>query len=117
MLTSLGVIVVNLISNGSPIPVGYVASQPDAQASYNITIWHSHKLLRSLRRDYHNTAIDLSAVNGPDAAHTFLGAVGASSGLKFKSGLLGFVVVFLPQCLSQIWTLSTNSDGSQCASL
>ncbi|KAJ7901167.1 hypothetical protein B0H14DRAFT_3852330 [Mycena olivaceomarginata] len=82
-----GVIQISRASDG--VPLGYVRNTFDGQKSYTFGSL-ANALVVTLPASPCSGAFDLVATNGPDAAHTNVGAVGGSGGYDFSSGNLGY---------------------------
>ncbi|KAJ7116361.1 hypothetical protein C8R44DRAFT_792296 [Mycena epipterygia] len=71
--------------------VGYISNEFDGQRSYTVTTSQSTALQVTLQPSSSpfGAPFNILAINGPDVAHPYLGAVGASSGYHFSPGQLG----------------------------
>jgi hypothetical protein len=82
-----GVIQISRASDG--VLLGYVRNTFDGQKSYTYGTLANALVVTLPASDPCSGAFDLVATNGPDAAHTNVGAVGGSGGYDFSSGKLG----------------------------
>jgi hypothetical protein len=79
------------VSSGAGGPVGYISNSFDDQNSYTFTPTLANALRVQLPSlSPYNTPIEITAINGPDSAHPFVGAVSGSNGNDFLAdGRLG----------------------------
>jgi hypothetical protein len=89
---SEGVIQVTSTSNGAVL--GYISKFYDGQNSFTYSTLANAETFSVPSLTSFNTPIDITGVNGPDASHPLLGAVGGSGGYYFGSGQ-GQVIVHL----------------------
>lgn len=68
--------------------LGYVSKSFDSQNSYTYKPGLANAL--SVQIDTSTSVFDIIALNGPDPAHPYVGAVGGSGGYNFSSGQLGY---------------------------
>ena len=76
--------------------LGYIRQTFDGQRSYTFGTLANALSVQLASTDSNDVggAIEIRAVNGPDPAHPFVGAVGGSGGYNFNAGQLGCVVSF-----------------------
>jgi hypothetical protein len=74
--------------------LGYIRQEYDGQRSYTFGALANALSVQLGSTDSNDVggAIDIRAVNGPDPAHPFVGAVGGSGGYNFNPGQLGCVM-------------------------
>ncbi|KAF9534170.1 hypothetical protein CPB83DRAFT_879443 [Crepidotus variabilis] len=83
-----GVIAVTKVSTNTII--GYVRKTFDGQNSYTFGPLSNALTVSLPSGSSVNSNFEITAVNGPDAAHPFFGAVGGSGGYNFSPGQLGY---------------------------
>ena len=99
----MGKIAVTSASTG--VLLGYIRKSFDRQRSYTYGTLANALIVRLPGGLAHGVPFEMTAINGPDTAHPFVGAVGGSGGYNFKPNRLGFVCNLMMTtrvCLSYI---------------
>ena len=72
------------------VVLGYIRNTFDGQNSYTYGTLANSLTVQLSSVDSSAGFIEIRAVDGPDPAHPFVGAVGGSAGYNFNSGQLGY---------------------------
>ncbi|KAJ2927509.1 hypothetical protein H1R20_g9580, partial [Candolleomyces eurysporus] len=86
--TGSGKIQVRRASDG--VILGYIRNTFDGQNSYTYGTLANALSVQLGSVDSSAGVMEIRAINGPDAAHPFVGAVGGSAGYNFNPGQLGY---------------------------